>query len=120
MLVSSAYAQASGEFMGGSQSSQVFMLVALLAMVYFFMIRPQNRRLKAHAAMLASIEVGDEIITGGGIVGKVTRIVNDDDLMVEIAAGTVVTVKRARIHSVPSKDMNEIAKKAVEAKTKKS
>ncbi len=71
----------------------------IFALFWFLFIRPQNQRLKAHRQMLTEIVRGDQVVTNGGIIGKVTKA-TDDDLTVEIASGVKVKVKRAMIAEV--------------------
>jgi preprotein translocase subunit YajC len=85
---------------GGSGGSALSLLVPLLLMgvlFYFLLIRPQQRRTRAQKDLISSVEVGDEIMTAGGILGTVTAIDEDDDLLsVEIAPNTIIrVVKRA-------------------------
>lgn len=73
MFISTAYAQAAGG--GGADSLMGFMPIILMFVVlYFLMIRPQTKRAKEHKAMLEALKKGDEVITGGGIVGKITKV----------------------------------------------
>lgn len=69
----------------GSQVSMILMLVLMFAVMYFFMIRPQRKREKEEQAMRASLEIGDEIITIGGIIGRVVTI-KDDEIVIETGA----------------------------------
>ena len=78
---------------------QMFPLLAIFVIFYVLMIRPQQRRVKEHQAAITAIKKGDEIITGGGIRGKVTRVM-DDDAEVEIAQGVKVRVVKSTITGV--------------------
>jgi preprotein translocase subunit YajC len=66
--------------------------------IYFFLVRPQQTRVRKHAALVSSVSVGDEVVTAGGIVGDV-RAVNDRDLLVEVAPGVVLKVVKGAIAS---------------------
>jgi preprotein translocase subunit YajC len=82
---------------GGSALSLLVPLLLMGVLFYFLLIRPQQRRARAQRDLISSVEVGDEIMTAGGILGTVTAIDDDDDLLsVEIAPNTVIrVVKRA-------------------------
>jgi preprotein translocase subunit YajC len=106
MFVTPAYAQAAGAAGAGGMDAILLNIVPIVLMVavfWLFLIRPQQRRAKAHAAMLAAVTRGDTIVTTGGIVGKVTRAVDNEDLEVEIAQGIKVKVVRGMISEVRSK-----------------
>ena len=83
MFISPAYAQAAG----GSDSgfATLLPLVLIFVVFYFLLIRPQQKKAKLHREMLASVHRGDKIVTGGGIMGTVTKVINDQELAVEIA-----------------------------------
>ena len=81
-----------------------FAPILLLVVIFWLLIfRPQQKRQKAHQAMLSSIARGDTIVTSGGIVGKVTKSVDGEDLEVEIAQGTRVKIARTGVVDVRSK-----------------
>ena len=90
---------------GDPNNSMLFVLqIALLgAVMWFFMIRPKQLEAKAHKALLAALRRGDRIVTGGGIVGTIAKVVDDNDVLVDIADGVRVRVKRATIASVLAK-----------------
>ena len=97
-LIPSAYAQAAG----GAQPNafvQLLPLVLIFVVFYFLLIRPQAKRAKEHKAMVAALAVGDEVVTSGGILGKVTET-GDQFLTVEIADGVRVKVQRHTVTSV--------------------
>lgn len=91
MLISPAFAQTAGSPAFGFE--QMLPLVLVFAIFYFLLIRPQQKRAKEHKALLAGIKRGDRIVTGGGIVGTVTKA-TDDELTVEIAENIRVRVTR--------------------------
>jgi len=78
---------------------QLIVLVAMLALLWLFLIRPQRRRAEAHRELLTRVDVGDEILTVGGLIGRV-RSVQDEELVLEIAPGTNVRVARRSVASV--------------------
>ena len=75
--------------------------LAIFVIFYFLMIRPQQQRVKQHQAAIASVKKGDEVITGGGVRGKVTKV-TDDEAEVEIAQGVKVRVVKSTISQVLS------------------
>jgi preprotein translocase subunit YajC len=97
-LIPTAWAQAAG----GSQPNafvQLLPLILIFVVFYFMLIRPQARRAKEHKAMVAALGVGDEVVTSGGMLGKVTET-GDQFLTVEIADGVRVKVQRHTVASV--------------------
>lgn len=102
MFVSPAYAQAAGAG-GGSGLEALLPLVLIFVVFYFLLIRPQQKKAKQHREMLGAIRRGDRVVTGGGIVGTVTKVVDDNEVMVEITDGVKVRVQRALIASVLAK-----------------
>ncbi|MDC0196206.1 preprotein translocase subunit YajC [Gammaproteobacteria bacterium] len=101
MIISPAYAQAAGGTDGGFAT--LLPLVLIFVVFYFLLIRPQQKRAKNHRNMLAAVVRGDKIVTGGGVMGTVTKVVNDEELAVEIAEGIKIRVQRGLIASVQSK-----------------
>ena len=98
MFISSAYAQAAG---GDTTSSLVSLLplVLMFVVLYFVMIRPQMKRQKEHKAMIEALAKGDEIVTAGGLVGKVSKI-GDAYIGVELADGVEVQMQRSAVVQV--------------------
>ncbi|MBI1416636.1 MAG: preprotein translocase subunit YajC [Limimaricola sp.] len=78
-------------------------LILIFAIMYFLLIRPQQKKLKDHQAMVDALRRGDQIITQGGIVGKVTKVKDEKEVEVEIAAGVNVRVVKSTIATVVSK-----------------
>jgi preprotein translocase subunit YajC len=76
--------------------------VLIIGIMYFLMIRPQQKRLKAHREMVAAVRRGDTVVTSGGIIGKVTKV-EDDELQIEIADGVRIKVLRPTISEVRGK-----------------
>ncbi len=101
MFVSPAFAQAGDN--GGSGFEALLPLVLIFVVFYFLLIRPQQKKQKQHKEMLTAIRRGDRVVTGGGIVGTVTKVIDDKELAVEITDGVKVRVQRALIASVISK-----------------
>jgi preprotein translocase subunit YajC len=99
MWINNAYAQAAA---GGSESGGLMsflLLILMFVVLYFIMIRPQMKRQKETKAMLEALAVGDEVVTVGGIVGKVTAL-KDQFVSVEIATGTEVQMQKGAITTV--------------------
>jgi preprotein translocase subunit YajC len=74
-------------------------LILMFAVLYFIMIRPQMKRQKEHRNMLAAMAKGDEVVTNGGIVGKITKV-TDAYVGVEIATGTEITIQKASVTTI--------------------
>jgi preprotein translocase subunit YajC len=77
--------------------------VAIFAIMYFLLLRPQQKRAKQHQEMVKGVRRGDVVVTNGGLVGKVTKVVDDDQIEVEIAEGVRVRQVRSMIADVRSK-----------------
>ena len=104
------YAQAaSGAF--EMLNSLIIPTVLIIGIMYFLMIRPQQRRIKEHRDMVASIRRGDTIVTSGGIIGKVTKV-EDNELQVEIAEGVKIKIVRGTVSEVRNKGEAAPAPKA--------
>jgi len=99
-FIQSAWAQAEGQ--GSSPLLQLLPLVLIFAVFYFLLIRPQNKRQKEHREMVANIQVGDEIVTAGGVLGKVTEM-KEQFVHVQVADGVVLKVQRHTVGSVMPK-----------------
>ena len=102
MFVTPAYAQAAGGAGAGAAFAQFIPLILIFAIMYFLMIRPQQKRLKAHRAMVENVKKGDRVVTQGGILGKVVSV-GEDELEVEIATGVRVRVIRSTLAQVVTK-----------------
>lgn len=102
MLISEAWAQGAGGG-GGDIFSMLLPLVLIFAVFYFLLIRPQQKKMKEHREMLAAVRRGDKVVTGGGIIGTVSKVVSDDELQVEIAEGVRVRIARGTLASVQAK-----------------
>ena len=105
MLISTAHAQAAGGAAGGGDIFvQLMPLVLIFVVFYFLLIRPQQQRAKQHRAMVDALKKGDQVVTAGGIFGRVTRVeAGDTSVMVEIAPNVQVKVARATIGEVIGK-----------------
>ena len=101
MFVTPAYAQAIGG--AGSAFTSFIPLILIFGIMYFLLIRPQQKKLKDHQSMVAAVRRGDQVITQGGIVGKVSKVKEDGEVEVEIADGIKVRVIKSTLASVVSK-----------------
>jgi preprotein translocase subunit YajC len=97
-FVDNAWAQTGGATSGSGLSALLFP-VALIVVFYFLLIRPQQKKQKEHRQMVEALAVGDEVITGGGVLGKVTEI-GEQFMTVEIADGVSVKVQRHTVATV--------------------
>jgi preprotein translocase subunit YajC len=101
MFATPAFAQAAGGPMGAVTS--LMPLILIFAIMYFLLIRPQQKKLKEHKAMVEALRRGDQVLTQGGIVGKVLKVAEDGIIEVEIADGVKVKVVKHTIAQVMSK-----------------
>jgi preprotein translocase subunit YajC len=102
MLISPAYAQ--GSPMGdGSLITQLLPFVLIFVIMYFLILRPQQKRVKAHQEMVKNVRRGDTVVTSGGLVGKVTKVIDDDQIEVEIADNIRVRQMRHMVSDVRAK-----------------
>ncbi|WP_114858915.1 preprotein translocase subunit YajC [Azospirillum brasilense] len=111
MFVSTAYAQTAAPAAGGADMIVQFLpLILIFVVFYFLLIRPQQKKMKEHKGMLEAIRRGDRVVTGGGIIGTITKVGPEDELQVEIAENVRVRVMRSTVNLVLSK--SEPAKSA--------
>ena len=89
--------------MSGSGFAQFIPLILIFVIFYFFLIRPQQKRAKDHKAMVAALKRGDEVVTSGGIVGTVERILGEDKLDLSISENVTVQVVQSTIQSILNK-----------------
>ncbi len=104
MFITPAYAQVSSPF-GGDNNMLVSLLpfILIFVIMYFLILRPQQKRVKQHAEMVKNIRRGDTVVTSGGLVGKVVKVVDDDQVEVEIADEVRVRQMRSMIADVRAK-----------------
>jgi preprotein translocase subunit YajC len=104
MLITPAYAQ--GSLFGGDSGGMITSLLPLVLIVvimYFLVLRPQQQRVKQHQSMVKALRRGDTVVTNGGLVGKVTKVVDDDQIEVEISDGVRVRQMRSMVSEVRAK-----------------
>src|SRR5579875_1601966 len=102
MFITPAYAQA----LGGDSGNMISMLlpfVLIFVIMYFLILRPQQKRAKQHQELIKNLRRGDTVITSGGLIGKVTKVVDDDQIEVEIADGVRVRQMRSMVSDVRAK-----------------
>ncbi len=89
--------------MSGSGFAQFIPLILIFVIFYFFLIRPQQKKVKEHKSMVAALKRGDEVVTSGGIVGKIERVLGDDKVDILISDNVTVQVVQSTIQSVLNK-----------------
>src|SRR5215218_5555541 len=102
MFITPAYAQ----FGGGDANSIVFQLLPfalIFVIMYFLILRPQQKRVKEHAELVKNLRRGDTVVTSGGLIGKVTKVIDDEVCEVEVADGVRVRQVRSMVSGVRSK-----------------
>lgn len=97
MFISEAWAQSGGAAGGGIES--MLLIVLMFGVLYFLMIRPQMKRAKEHKAMVEALQKGDEVISGGGILGRVSKL-NENYVTLEVAQGVEMVLQRSAIQVV--------------------
>ena len=103
MFITPAYAQAAGPGGMGDLFGMILPLVMIMVVFYFLLIRPQQRKAKDHQELLKKIARGDTVITQGGLIGKVTKIVDDHEIQVEVGDNVKVRVLRSGVIDVRAK-----------------
>lgn len=83
--------------------AQIMPLILIFVIMYFLLIRPQQKKMKEHQAMVAALRRGDEVVTQGGLIGKITKVKDDHEVELELAQGVKVRVVRQTIAQVKSK-----------------
>jgi preprotein translocase subunit YajC len=100
MFITPAFAQG---LLGGDSGGfivQLLPFILIFVVMWFLIFRPQQKRVKEHRDMVASLRRGDTVVTSGGLVGKISKVVDDREIQVEIAEGTRVRVVRSMIAEV--------------------
>jgi len=102
MLITPAFAQG-GTLGGDNMLVSLLPFVLIFVIMYFLILRPQQKRVKQHAEMVKNVRRGDTVVTSGGLVGKVTKVIDDDQVEVEIASEVRVRQMRTMIADVRAK-----------------
>jgi len=105
-FIQSAYAQ--GTQGQGDSTSFIIMMVLMFAAFYFLLIRPQQKKQKAHTELVAGLSVGDEVLTAGGILGKITAV-SEHYAVVQISDNTEIKIQKASVSMVVPKGTYESA-----------
>ncbi len=100
MLISEAYAQGAGGGFGGDGMMQFLPLILIFVVFYFLLIRPQQKKMKAHREMISAVRRGDRVVTGGGMIGQVVKVISDAEVDVQIAEGVKVRMIKSTITDV--------------------
>ena len=103
MFITPALAQASSPLGDSPLTSMLIPMVLILVMMYFLLIRPQQKRMREHQDLVKNLRRGDTVVTSGGLVGKVTKVVDDEQIEVEIADGVRVRQVRSMVTGVRAK-----------------
>jgi preprotein translocase subunit YajC len=98
-MISSAFAQAAPAGGGDGGMMNILFIVLMFVIIYFLMIRPQMKRAKEHRTMLDALQKGDEVITAGGVLGRVSKM-GEAYVTIEIAPNTEVSVQKAAVQTV--------------------
>jgi len=93
--------------MSGSGFAQFVPLILIFVIFYFFLIRPQQKKVKEHKQMVATLKRGDEVITSGGIVGRIERVLGDDKVDILISENVTVQVVQSTIQSLSGKPVTK-------------
>ncbi len=101
-LIPQAWAQAGASSPAGSPYGFMLMMVAFVVIFYFMLIRPQQKKAKEHQAMLSKLSVGDEVVTSGGILGKIVEV-GDSFATVEVAEGVRLKIQKIQVTSLMPK-----------------
>jgi preprotein translocase subunit YajC len=103
MLITPAFAQGGPLGGDGSMLFQLLPFALIFVIMYFLILRPQQKRVKQHAEMVKNVRRGDTVVTSGGLVGKVTKVIDDDQIEVEVADEVRVRQMRSMIADVRAK-----------------
>ncbi|GGE44794.1 preprotein translocase subunit YajC [Agaricicola taiwanensis] len=103
MFITPAFAQAAGAPGGGSLLVSMLPFVLIFVIMYFLIIRPQQKRVKSHQEMIKNVRRGDTIVTSGGVIGKIAKVIDDSEIQLEIAEGVKIRVARGMIAEVRTK-----------------
>jgi preprotein translocase subunit YajC len=104
MFVTPAFAQGGGGMFGGDNMLvQLLPFILIFVIMYFLILRPQQKRTRDHQELVKNLRRGDTVITSGGLVGKVTKVVDDEQIEVEVADGVRVRQVRSMISGVRAK-----------------
>ena len=102
-MITTAYAQGVGFSGADILSSPIPAMLIIFVIMYFLILRPQQKRVKSHAEMVKNVRRGDTVVTNGGLIGKVTKVVDDDQIEIEVAEGVRIRQMRQMVSDVRAK-----------------
>jgi preprotein translocase subunit YajC len=114
MFTTPAFAQATGSPVAGDFLGMILPLVMIMVVFWFLLIRPQQRKAKEHQEIIGKVARGDTVITTGGLIGRVSKVIDDKEVLVEFAENVKMRVARSGIADVRAKGepvKDEVAKK---------
>ncbi|HOV04919.1 MAG TPA: preprotein translocase subunit YajC [Kaistiaceae bacterium] len=103
MFVTPAFAQSTGAAGGGDLLMSLLPFVAIFAVMYFLILRPQRQRQKEHQELVKALRRGDTVVTAGGLIGRVSKVVDDHELQIELSEGVKVRLVRSMVTEVRAK-----------------
>jgi len=104
MLISPAFAQGASPFGGdGGMLMSLLPFILIFVIMYFLILRPQQKRVRQHQEMVKNVRRGDTVVTNGGLIGKVTKVIDDDQMEIEIADGVRIRQMRQMVSEVRAK-----------------
>ena len=103
MFVTEAYAQTGGAGGGSDMLVQFLPFVLIFVIMYFLIIRPQRQKAQNHRDMVANLRRGDTVVTSGGLIGKVSKVIDENEMQIELAEGIKVRAVRSMVAEVRSK-----------------
>ena len=103
MFITPAFAQAAGGTPGGDIISMILPLVMIMGVFWFLLIRPQQKRQKEHQQLISKVARGDTVVTSGGLIGRVSKVVDERELLVEVGENVKVRIVRSAISEVRAK-----------------
>lgn len=101
-FISDAYAAAASPSSGGDPIVTIVMFVAIIGFFWFFLIRPQQKKQKEHQKLLSALSKGDEVVTSGGMLGRITEV-GDQFITIEVASGVQVRIQKQAVGNVMPK-----------------
>jgi preprotein translocase subunit YajC len=100
MFITDAYAQAASGGFSGAGFAQLLPFIPVVFIMYWMLWRPQQKKMKEHRAMVAAVKRGDRVVAAGGLIGMVTKVVDEGEVQLEIAEGVKVRILRSSINDV--------------------
>ena len=120
MFISPAYAQAAAGVPGGFDIMSIVPLILIFVVFYFLLIRPQQKKVKEHRDIVTNLRRGDKIVTSGGIIGTITKVVSEGEIQLEIAEGVRVRCARTMIANLYARGEEEEGESETTAANDKS